>query len=199
MIGWWLLAGCVCAVLLSCVPLTVRFDFRSSPSWRGQLELAWGGALRIRRAVPAERSPASPPQSGRAGKRARRAKPRARSRGKRSSPPPGLILEAVRHGTRFAGRLVRQTRVEELVVDCQAGLEDPADTGMLCAWLAPVVSTLNASEQSVLHFQPDFLEESFTLQSRGRATFVPALYLWIVLLFVINPKTWRIGAQLARP
>ena len=86
--------------------------------------------------------------------------------------------------------------MEELAIDCHAGFQSPADTGMLCGILAPLLAVFNASAQSVLWFQPDFVDERFEMRGHGKLRFVPLRYFLVVAGFLLSPMTWRLGLEL---
>lgn len=188
--GWCVLGGVVLFTLLSLVPWTLRFAVRSSPSWHGNLRVAWGGVLHWQREFPSAGSSDS-------GTRASRRQTRDRKR-RKSSPAISDIVATVRHVAVYLGRFVAQTRIEQLTVDCRAGLEDPADTGMLCGLVAPLVASFGVNHRGSVGFQPEFSGECFELNGHGKAVFIPFHYLAVVSAFLLNPQTWRLGLRLIR-
>jgi hypothetical protein len=189
-------------LLLLCVPLLLEFAIHNEPEWGGYVRLSWGGIVSVRHQLgarselkrdgtPPETPAAAPVESRKRDTPTKRKKPRRR----RSL---GDLFNAIPHFFNFITRLFAQTRIRTLEFNCRAGLADPADTGMLCGALAPAFAALNASDQSTISFWPDFTEQCFDVQSRGKVSFVPVRYLLVVLTFVMDPKTWRLGYRLAR-
>jgi hypothetical protein len=81
--------------------------------------------------------------------------------------------------------------VRELTVRLRAGLDDPADTGMLWGALAPLLAAADNHPGSI-ELEPDFAKSCFELRGRCRFTLVPMRYLLVLVVFLLNPRTWRL-------
>jgi hypothetical protein len=91
--------------------------------------------------------------------------------------------------------LLAQTLVRELTVRARAGLDDPADTGMLWGALAPMLAWTGDHPDS-FDLEPAFAGRCLELSGRGRFTLVPARCLLVLAAFLLNPRTWRLGYAL---
>ena len=61
----------------------------------------------------------------------------------------------------FIKRTIRQVKVRELIANFKVGLDNPADTGLLFAFIAPLNLAINYFLPHPIKIQPSFTGESF--------------------------------------
>jgi hypothetical protein len=61
----------------------------------------------------------------------------------------------------FIKRIIGQIKVRELTANLKVGLDNPADTGLLFAFIAPLNLAINYFLPHPIKIQPSFTEESF--------------------------------------
>jgi hypothetical protein len=181
----WLVPALLLA--LACVPLGVELEVTSAPRWRGLVRVSWAGLFRAH--VKIGPSPATRPR--RRAVKEHSVSPSSR----RGLPPVSALVPAVRHLAQLARALLAQTRVRELTVRARAGLDDPADTGMLWGALTPLLAWAG-DQQASFDLQPAFAGSCLEVHGCGRFTLVPARYLLVLTAFVLSPRTWRLGYAL---
>jgi hypothetical protein len=159
---------------LLAVPVDLRFAFGAAA--RSHLEVAWGfglwrGVLRGR------------PGSAQGGSRRRWSEPaawvRAWREGLDERVPP--LLRSLRRGV----------RVREVKLRARVGLGDPADTGMLVGFAAPLLGVARAAPRLDLRLEPDFTREVLEGEAQGQLRAFPLLVLPPLLRFALSPSTVR--------
>lgn len=199
----WLLSIAALLALLLAIPLelwlAVESEGGARPRWRARFSWLFG-VIRLEvpsgRARPppsgvgdATREPAEPEEPER-----RRAPVRHRLRqARRLIESPGLV----RRARRFLARFLRALAPRDLSVDLRVGLEDPAATGRLWAFLGPVAAILH-SRWPDAHIVPAFAEESLDLRGRVRLAIVPLELVAVTLAFALSPVVVRAGIALWR-
>jgi len=90
---------------------------------------------------------------------------------------------ALRRRALDRGRAVLRTlRWRELRLHVRLGLEDPAATGRLWAFVGPLGAVLAGLHSVDIVLQPDFVEPALDFDARGRLVFVPLRLLWSLVL-----------------
>lgn len=72
-----------------------------------------------------------------------------------------------------------------------AGLDDPADTGMLFGAIYPALAALNPPHSSAVSIQPDFAGEIFQFTGSGTIRLVPLQVLFIAVFFILSPAALK--------
>jgi hypothetical protein len=176
-------------VALACLPLGLELEVTSVPRWHGVVRVSWAGVLRSRLEIGAGSERATRP-------RERVVTERSVSPSRRRGPPPfSALVPAIRHLAALVRALLAQTLVRELTVRARAGLDDPADTGMLWGALAPLLAWA-ADHRGSFDLEPEFGGSCLELRGHARFTLVPARYLLVLAGFLLNPRTWRLGYAL---
>ena len=177
-----------CLVALCFIPVDVRLRLARQPGFFFQVRFRWLFGL-VDRDLKASRSRDTrdtvlPETSARKRRRERR--------GRRHHPVAMLrakgFLNAV---VRFATRLLRAARLKDVSGWLRAGFDDPADTGLLCAWLLPLWASVEARSPGRLVVTPDFSQETLVFSLAGEVRLVPANLLWPALAFALSPGTLR--------
>jgi hypothetical protein len=166
----------VCFGLLGLLAVPVDLRFAVGPTARPRLELAWAFGL------------------WRGELQGRRGSVRRRSRGRWSEA--AAWARAWREGLgerlpRLLRSLRRGVRVRELRLRARVGLGDPADTGLLVGWAAPLLAMARAAPRLDLHLEPDFAREILEGEARGELRAFPLLVLPPLLRFALSSSTVR--------
>lgn len=185
----WLLPALL--LLLACLPVGLAFQFSSVPEWHGSAQLSWAWLVHVQ--IPLS---GSGPRAEPRGERADSAAPRSASR---RFPRPSAVRAALRLLLDLARRLVAATRIEVLRLHARVGLDDPADTGVLCGSLAPLSAWLSARARGAFSFEPEFTRSCLEVDASGRVVIVPARFVLAVAGFLLVPRTWRVAYELSRP
>lgn len=177
---------------LLCVPidLSVRLDVQRGTTFR--MKVAWFFGLLTRQIGPAGRK-----------KEVKREKPTAKRRPIFRRPNIGMLYEIlrtrglVRQVIRFLKDVFRQLKFKSLDGDMRVGLGDPADTGLLFAFVGPVIPFLTHPNIRQVVLQPDFgddvLCEGFV---QGALRLQPIRLIIPVGRFVFSLPAIRLGKKL---
>lgn len=180
--------GLVLLVLF--VPVDVQFQVRRQPEWSYRVGARWLFGLV---AGHGEEATPSPPVSVSSfeGLDVSNA-PRSRGGGRKTHViamlrSPGFVGAIAR----LARRLLGAVRIRELSLWLRAGFEDPADTGIMCGWLVPISSCLDANVTHRLDIAPDFSGETLRLAADGDVRILPVNLVWPILVVGLSPGVWR--------
>lgn len=78
-----------------------------------------------------------------------------------------------------------------LTLQLRIGLDDPADTGQLWAFVGPVAGILSTVREANINIEPDFFNSVFDLNSQGTITFTPLKMLYLVSALLLSPSVWQ--------
>ena len=92
---------------------------------------------------------------------------------------------------RLVRQMLRRVHFRRLDADVTLGLDDPADTGFLCAAAWPAMAYLNSLRPVSVTFQPCFVEPLAEIQARGSIRVFPIEMAGPVLSFTCSPPLWR--------
>lgn len=92
---------------------------------------------------------------------------------------------------RLVRQMLRRIHFRSVNADVTLGLDDPADTGFLCAAAWPAMAYLNSLPPVRLTFQPCFVEPLVEIQARGAIRVFPIEMAGPVLSFTCSPPFWR--------
>jgi hypothetical protein len=87
---------------------------------------------------------------------------------------------------KLARQLLRCLRIRQLDADFRVGLDNPADTGMMCSVLCPALALLNAFVPMRLRMEPVFYEPAFEGGLHGRITLFPIQMVRPLLCFAFS-------------
>jgi len=87
---------------------------------------------------------------------------------------------------RLAMELLRAIHFREFSLRLRLGLDDPADTGRLWAWLGPLNATLQAVQHWQVNIEPDFMNAVVDYDLRSRIVFVPLQLVAVLVRFVLS-------------
>ena len=92
---------------------------------------------------------------------------------------------------RLVRQMLRRIHFRRLDADVTLGLDDPANTGFLCAAAWPAMAYLNSLRPVSVTFQPCFVEPLVGIQARGSIRVFPIEMAGPVLSFTCSPPFWR--------
>jgi hypothetical protein len=129
------------------------------------------------------------------GKKREKKEPRKEKKKRKRRIKPLIAMLRARG---FLGRLVsfvrdvlRISHIRELRADIRVGLNDPAETGMLFAIVAPVMAYLRAFTSLDVRIQPEFEQMVFQGYFKGDLRIFPIQLLVASILFALSPATMR--------
>ncbi|MDH3527239.1 MAG: DUF2953 domain-containing protein [Gammaproteobacteria bacterium] len=187
-----MLIGLVTFLLLSiallAVPVTLTYRMSWQQGFQGDVRLRWlFGLVRIR--LPASK-PESPTPEGE-----ERAQPAGRfERSSREKHPVFAIVRQKsfrRRVTRFIRDVWHAIHKRDVRLNVRIGLGDPADTGQLWAVVGPVAGILSTAREATVGIVPDFVEETFELDSRGNLRLIPLQMLYLAAGLLLSPSIWQ--------
>ncbi|HSF15978.1 MAG TPA: DUF2953 domain-containing protein [Vicinamibacteria bacterium] len=184
-----LIAALVIVVFLGFMlwtPIDLELAAKRDPELRVRARVAWLYGLvsknlgsREHQAQPAR--PATPGSKANGGSRGA---PSRFWRIVRSKGFPAAVLRLFR-------RLVAGIDLRRAELWARAGLDDPADTGRLLAFLFPLARYLQSVSRLRIDIEPDFVEQVFFFHVRGDLRIVPCRIIGPVLVFAVSPATVR--------
>ena len=183
--------GLVMALLA--VPVHLAFNVRRLERTEGSATVLWLFGL-VRIPVPVKGKPKDAETGGRLNKQ-----PESPGRSKRKSGGRGFrkFLIVIRNGPfrrrvfRLIGDLAGAVKASGLQFHAVAGLDDPADTGMLWGAAYPLLAALNLPYSGAVSVRPDFTEETFQFAGSGSVRVIPLQVFFIVVFFILSPTTLR--------
>ena len=170
MLALYIIAGIILLlILMLSIPVELVFDLEIPGEAKSRVRVGWLFGLVWKEIGRGKRKPKR--------KKKRGLKPLLsllRTRGL-----PGKLLKLVR-------RILSRVRVRQLDADLRLGLDDPADTGMLCAFMWPALVSLSSSGPVKLRIEPSFAEPALEASVHGRARLFPIEMVGPLLCFVLS-------------
>ncbi len=175
-LSWGLLfALAVLAVLALAAlvtPVKLEFTMRSSPKQRVKIAARLLGGL-------------TPPivihNSDRQGRKEKHrqtvVRPRRRERGKTSHQAIARVRRVILAAPHLLADLLRPIRIEQLTVDADIGLADPADTGQVVGLLAPVIYSRLTADVVSIAVRPDFVTPGVSGEVFARLSVTPVAFI----------------------
>jgi len=112
-------------------------------------------------------------------------KPKAR-RKKRGARTPSLTV--IRRGFRLLCGLLDQVRISHAQLDLSIGTNDPAVTGQLAGFAAPIVALANALPRTHVTLRPDFTGPTLEGTGAGEIRFMPIRLVPPIVGFALSPE-----------
>lgn len=157
------------------VPVDLLFRIHREESLEASLTVRWMFGLVAFPVEGGKRRPAKPRQT---------TSPLRWTSGIRQ---PGFLARI----SRLLRRMFAAIRLRHLSLRLRLGFDDPADTGLLWAFLGPGAVLLSSCPNTALDIAPEFAGETLLLDARGQVRLIPAQLLWIVAAFALAPATLR--------
>lgn len=173
---------------LLAVPITLTFRMSWQQEFQDEIRLLWlFGLIRIR--LPSFK-PKPPVQED--GKRAQKT-----GRLERSSRNRQHVFAVVwqksfrRRIIRFISDCWHAIHKRDVRLHLRIGLGDPADTGQLWAVVGPVAGILSNAKEASIEIVPEFLDETFELDSSGNIRLIPLQMLYLTVGLLLSPPVWQ--------
>jgi hypothetical protein len=168
------LIGFTGAVLAVPVDVVAQLDLGTRPRLR--LRIGWlFGLVRVRREMGGQK-PTTP----------EKLKKRKESRG------VGIpSLSVIRRGFGLLGELLDRVRIRRAKLDVSVGTDDPAATGELAGFAAPIVALANALPRTRVTFTPDFTGPTLEGAGEGEIRVVPISLVRPMVGFALSPEVRR--------
>lgn len=174
--------------LLLAVPVTVAFELAGMAPLRGQVWVrALFGLIQFHIPTPvAQEAPEHPASRKR----------RTRGGGGANALDALRQAEFRRRIYRLARDLFGAAHLHQVRLRMRLGLGDPADTGLLWAFVGP----LNAMAQDMpnvdVGIEPDFMEPVCEFEVHGRLMLIPLQLLTLAIAFALSPTSMRVWRTL---
>ena len=177
---------------LLAVPVHILFSFRRAERVEGSATAVWFFGL-IRVPIPIKREKPDPKPSQPVEKPGEAKAANPKSAGWGLQKPLAVIRNGPfrRRVIQFITDMAGAIKVSEAKFHAVAGLDDPADTGMLCGAMYPLLAALNLPRSSAVSIQPDFTGEIFQFTGSGNVRIVPLEVLFILVLFILSPPALK--------
>lgn len=178
-----LVATGLAIILVLWIPIDVALNVETAATRKVRIRLIWlFGVLTIN--LP--------------GGKPRREQRRREDRKSRRRRPKAEQLLAVVHtkgllaaAVRWLRRLRTAVTMRELRLRVRFGFDDPADTGLFFAAIAPVMWLLRASGLDRFSAEADFEEETLSIDGNVDVRIYPAPIIGASAMFLLSPATLR--------
>jgi len=182
-------------IALLAMPLSLTYDVSSRKDYRNDVTVNWAFGL-LRFGIPADRR-------GDAARDAETSEPvDDHSRHSSAAGQGGFVAirqKAFRRRLlRFVGDLWHAVHKDDIRLNIRLGLGDPADTGMLWAFVGPVAGILDCTDDVAVSIVPDFFDAIFEIDSRGSVRLIPLHILCLTVALMLSPAVWRAGLAMRR-
>lgn len=175
-------------VLLLAVPVHVTFELAGMAPMSGQVWVrALFGLIQFRIPAPV----------------AHEAQVRPESRRRRTGGGGGAnALHALRQAAfrrrvyRLAGDLFGAAHLQQVHLRMRLGLGDPADTGLLWAFMGPLIALTQGIPNMNVGVEPDFMEPVCEFEVHGRLMLIPLQLLTLAIAFALSPTSIRVWRTL---
>ncbi len=158
------------------VPVDIVAHLEARKRLRLTLEIGWlFGLVRLRTSRGGKEPSAAP-----------KPKPRKKKRqGRKPSPA------VVRRGLGVFGDLLERVQIRRVELDLTLGTDDPASTGEMAGYAAPVVAMANALPRTRVSLTPDFSGPYFEGVGMGEIRVVPLTLVSPIAAFAFSPEVRR--------
>jgi hypothetical protein len=175
-------------IALLAVPVTLTFQMSWQQQLEGDMTLHWlFGLVRIR--LPSFK-PKPPAPEG-------EERTKKQDHPDRSPRNKQNVFAVVRQKS-FRRRIVRfirdcwrAIRKRDVSLHIRMGLGDPADTGQLWAVVGPVAGILSNAKEASIEIVPEFLDETFELDSSGNIRLIPLQLIYLTVGLLLSPPVWQ--------
>ncbi len=173
----WTVLGLVGVTIVAlAVPVDVTAHLEAQKRLRLTLEIGWlFGLVRVRTSR-GDKEP-SAPQKRTPGKKKRRGR----------KPSSDVLWR----GLDLFGDLLGRIQIRRVELDLTVGTDDPASTGELAGYTAPVVAMANALPRTRVALTPDFAGPYFEGVGTGEIRIVPITLLSPMAAFAFSPEVRR--------
>jgi hypothetical protein len=92
---------------------------------------------------------------------------------------------------RFASDILNVMQVRLFRLRVRLGLEDPADTGQIWAFVGPLTAMLAGARGTDIEIEPDFERAFLSVDGNAELRVIPIRALVVVIPFIGSPATLR--------
>ncbi|MGA1791991.1 MAG: DUF2953 domain-containing protein [bacterium] len=182
----WAAAFLGCLLILLSIPLDITFSIKRFESFQGRISIGLiFGIIPLPLPRRAKKGISAP------GTRKKREKLK---RGLKNIGRVSAMLKSQgfwQRLMRFLKALCRAMRIHMLSLSVRLGLDDPADTGQLWAFIGPAASFLASSRFAQINIEPEFTSAAFSMDAHGVIRLIPLRFLFIITTFLLSPATLR--------
>lgn len=172
------------------VPVDLSYRLHLRAGVEGRISIGWlFGLVRIPIRLGGERS------KKKAEKRRKKRARKAKKAGLGDSRRVFMTAEFWRWVRRLLRRLLARIQVYGLFLRVRLGLGDPADTGLLWAWVGPLAALLANFPLADVRIEPNFMEAELVVESEGELRLYPIALIATVVATALSPSTWRLFRQ----
>ena len=173
-------------VLLAWLAIPINLVYRVSWDGRfqGEAHLRWlFGFVHVRIPVAATSHTPTTKQ--------KHTKPHKTKSRRKSNPLAAWRLQSFRQRIlKFLRDLWRAIHKRDVRLQLQIGLDDPADTGQLWAFMGPLSAILAQSRNVHIDIEPDFSDSHLEFNSSGDIRIIPLQLLALILGLLLSPPFW---------
>jgi hypothetical protein len=174
-----------CLITLSAIPVDVKFSVRLHERFKARVVIAWMFGL-VRLPMP---SKTGKPSLQEPSPKTRKGRPLYK--GSRS-----MVTMLRSEGfwprlVRFASDILNVMQVRIFRLRVRLGLEDPADTGQIWAFVGPLTAMLAGARGTDIEIEPDFERAFLSVDGNAELRVVPIRVLVAVITFIGSPATLR--------
>ena len=172
-------------VALLAIPFDIKFDIRRHDKFHSDIAVQWMfGIVKLKIPGQRQRKPDIKPPTARKTKKTKNKRANVR------------VTKNLLWNARFRYRffkfvkdMINTVHIAGFYLRLKLGLDDPADTGRLWAFLGPLAVFISGISNATVTLQPDFQSQIFYLDSSGRIRIVPLQVIFTVFTFVFSPIT----------
>ena len=172
-------------IALLAIPVDVKFSVRWHERFRARVMIAWMFGL-VRLPMPSKTgkpSPQEPSQKARKGKPLYKGSRNMLTMLRSEGFWPRLL--------RFASDILNVMQVRIFRLRVRLGLEDPADTGQIWAFVGPLTAMLAGARGTDIEIEPDFERAFLSVDGNAELRVVPIRVFAVVIPFIGSPATLR--------
>jgi hypothetical protein len=172
-------------IALLAIPVDVKFSVRLHERFKARVLIAWMFGL-VRLPMPSKTgkpSPQEPSQKARKGKPLYKGSRNMLTMLRSEDFWPRLL--------RFASDILNLMQIRILRLRARLGLEDPADTGQIWAFVGPLTAILAGARGTDIEIEPDFERAFLSVDGNAELRVVPIRVLAVVIPFIGSPATLR--------
>jgi hypothetical protein len=183
LIGFAVILACLIALLT--IPVDVKFSVRLHERFEARVVIAWMFGL-VRLQMPSKTGKPSPQEPS---PKTRKGKPLYK--GSRS-----MVTMLRSEGfwprlLRFASDVLNVMQVRLFRLRVRLGLEDPADTGQIWAFVGPLTAILAGARGTDIEIEPDFERAFLSVDGNAELRVIPIRVFAVVIPFIGSPATLR--------
>lgn len=191
-------------IALLAIPVTLKFQVSWQQALKSHFSLEWAfGLVRVRIPAPQPKTPTL--DSEHAAKKnghyirspSKRKRTSKSKRSRWSSRNKKRVLAIVRQpsfrrrGIRFISDFWHAIHKRDVCLRMRIGLDDPADTGQMWAFVGPVAGMLANIREASIDITPEFIEPTFELDSSGNIRIIPLQLIYLTIGLILSPPIWR--------